>query len=150
MGAPQQSLLIQRIQVSPHGNDRDAQLFAQSFHRNPSGLLQPGENSGKADLLFILGRVFKLWLSIRADSWPWGPFTLHNNAVPVHRSRFRKRNSSGPTFCDSAQNESAVEAYYSEFQRLQKIVSSNKCFPITSKSFYFADVNHSFSHFALK
>jgi hypothetical protein len=77
VGAPQQSLLIQRIQVSPHGNDRDAQLFAQSFYRNPSGLLQTGENSGKADLLFILGRAFKLWLSIRADSWPWGPFTLH-------------------------------------------------------------------------
>jgi len=53
-------------------------------------------------------------------------------------------------FAIQPKNESAVEAYYSEFHRLQKIVSSNKCFPITSKSFYFADVNHRFSHFALK
>jgi hypothetical protein len=82
--------------------------------------------------------------------WPCRPFTIHNNVVPLHPSRSRKRNSSGSTSCDSAQNESAVEAYYSQFHRLQKIVSSNKCFPITSKSFYFADVNHHLSHFALK
>lgn len=32
----------------------------------------------------------------------------------------------------------------------KKSVSSNKCFPISPKSFYFRNVNHRFSHFVLK
>src|SRR6202040_4304984 len=73
-----------------------------------------------------------------------------NDVVPLDSSRSRKRNSSGSTSCDSAPNESAVEAYYSEFLVLQKDPIVKQMLSNPSEDFYFLNLNHSVSRFSPK
>jgi hypothetical protein len=112
-------------------------------------LLQASEDRGKAHSLFVLGRTFGFWLSIRADSWPSGPFTIHSDVVPLHPSRRQNESLPGRRLAIQPKSK-AVEAYYSEFLGLQKrSYRQTGAVKLPEKS-YFLNFNHHFGRFQLK
>jgi hypothetical protein len=69
----------------------------------------------------------------------------------LHFPRGRqKRTSSRPTFFDSAPNESAVEAYYSEFLGLQKDRTAKQVLPDALVKFLFRRFQSLFWSFLAK
>src|SRR5208282_6248282 len=90
MGTPQQSFLFQRIEVAPDGYDRNVQLRAQRFHRNPSGFLDVRENLSKPGLLLIMRNCsFGLRLSMPANPWVGRRSELRHRVLRSLRTSLR-------------------------------------------------------------
>ena len=144
MGTPQQSFLLQRIQVSSNRHHRNIQLLAQRFHRNPPGLLEVRQNRGKAHLLLVLRNgAFRLRLPTRGHPRRARRLELAHSVLPG---------------IDCVQNETSEPRFSFDFGGNEIILlsmvrpNSQYCKKIESVTRHSLErgINFVFGHFRLK